>query len=145
MLKAVRTGGPHHVATYIIEACFWALSLESRAFLERLPRLGSMRRNKTIKPQRLGLWFEAAEALQDGYDHGIPLPFRLKAVSRVLDERAEERGTSGADDEPQEELQPLVGARPGLGGGASLGSPLVLEGITQHCPAAGAHAPSAPV
>ncbi len=89
LLSATRRGGTHAEATYVVEACYWGLAVESRSFVERLPRLGSMRRNKTLKPQRLGLWYEAGVVLQDCYDHDVPLTFRLRALSEVIERRQE--------------------------------------------------------
>jgi hypothetical protein len=87
LLAAVRHGQSHYDATYVIEACLWAMTLESREGLALMPSLAGMRRNETLKPKRLGGWYEAGVALQDAYDHGVPLPVRLRAIGRILERR----------------------------------------------------------
>lgn len=87
LLGAVRPRKSLHQATYIIETCLYGLCVESRAFLTRLPRLGSLARNKNLKPQRLGLWYSSSKLLQDCYDHAVPLPLRLRGLSRALEDR----------------------------------------------------------
>jgi hypothetical protein len=87
MLTAVRSGGAFHAATYVIEACFWGLALESRGFLDRLPRLASMRRNKKLQPQLMGGWYEMGVHLQECYDHALPLPLRLRQLSQCFERR----------------------------------------------------------
>lgn len=87
MLAAVRSGGPFHAATYLIEVCLWGLAIESRGFLDRLPRLASMRRNKKLKPQLLGGWYEAGVQLQECYDHALALPLRLRQLSQCFERR----------------------------------------------------------
>ncbi len=89
LFAATRRGGSHHDATYVLEACYWALATESRDYLERLPSLPAMRRSQSLRPQQHGLWYEAATALQECYDHGVPLPLRLKSLSETLDRRSE--------------------------------------------------------
>lgn len=89
MLKETRAGGQYQVATYVIETTLWACALEKRDYLERLPKLANMRRNKTVRPQRQGLWYKCGVALQECYDHDIPLPFRIKTLGAVLEARAQ--------------------------------------------------------
>ena len=87
MLKAIRHGGAYYEGTYIIETCLWAYAIESRGFLDRLPRLASIRRNKKLLPQRLGAWYDSGLRLQECYDHDLPLPLRLRGLSQTLEER----------------------------------------------------------
>ncbi len=89
MLVQIKKSGSFYDATYIIEACFWCLAIENRSLIERLPKLDSMRRNKSLQPQRLNLWYEAGRILQQCYDYQIPLDIRLRSLSTVLDRRKE--------------------------------------------------------
>jgi hypothetical protein len=89
MLSETKKTGHFYDATYIIEACFWCLAIENRSYIDRLPKLESMRRNKNLQPQRLNLWYEAARTLQQCYDYQIPLDIRLRTLSAVIDKRKE--------------------------------------------------------
>ncbi len=89
MLAQIKKSGRFYEATYIIEACLWCLAIENRSFIDRLPKLESMRRNKNLQPQRLNLWYEAARTLQQCYDYQIPLDIRLRSLSAVIDKRKE--------------------------------------------------------
>lgn len=87
LLKTIRHDGTYYEGTYIIETCLWGYTIESRGFINRLPRLASIRRNKKLLPQRLGAWYDAGLRLQECYDHNLPLPIRLRGLSQILEER----------------------------------------------------------
>jgi len=89
LLNATRRGAPFYDGTYVIEACLWAMTVETREHLDRLPSLESLRRSKQVRPQRLGPWYECGVVLQECYDHAIPLPFRLRSLARILELRPE--------------------------------------------------------
>lgn len=89
LLNATRRGAPFYDGTYVIEACLWAMAVETREHLDRLPSLESLRRSKQVRPQRLGPWYECGLVLQECYDHAIPLPFRLRSLARILELRPE--------------------------------------------------------
>lgn len=89
MMLEIKKSGHFYDATYIIEACLWCLAIENRSYIDRLPKLESMRRNKNLQPQRLNLWYDAARTLQQCYDYQIPLDIRLRSLSAVIDKRKE--------------------------------------------------------
>ena len=84
MTAAVRRGGSHYTGSYIVECYLWCAAAKKKEWVERLPKMRTLARNATIRPRRLGFYFEAALVLEDCYDTDIPLVIRLKKLGDIM-------------------------------------------------------------
>lgn len=87
MFKSVGRGGSHRESLYTLEATLWGRAISSRARLEQIPKLESIRKAFPDAVRRGGplqKLFEAATALEKCYDNEIPMHLRLAGLGDVL-------------------------------------------------------------
>ena len=84
MLATTRRGQPHYSAGYVVEAVLWGLCMPKRECLKELVVLESLRRNKTLSVKSHGLFYESVIAIQNAYDHTIPIETRMRHLSEYL-------------------------------------------------------------
>lgn len=89
LIRETRKGERFFNAAFVIETCLLGLSAKSRTFLDRVPKLASLARNKDLQPRKQGAWFEAVSALQNCYDTSISMPLRMKQLGTMLEARWE--------------------------------------------------------
>ncbi len=87
MILAVQRKGSHYQAVYVLESYLWAMSWPQRKWLDRLAKVSTVARNKTLRAKEVGFFLKAALCLEECSDSNIPLIVRIKALGNILKER----------------------------------------------------------
>ncbi len=83
-----RPKSSHYQAVYVVEAFFWAHSIECRAWERNFSKISSLLKNKTLKISNLGFFHHCALDLEKCYDTDVPLLTRLEIASKCLAKRS---------------------------------------------------------
>ena len=83
LVNAVRPRGSHHSHVYLLETFLASCMVANQEWLERLPSVQTMARNKQLKPQRLGFFYKAALQVERCYDYDVPFATRLRIGTRT--------------------------------------------------------------
>lgn len=89
MLNSVRRGGEHFEANYILEAALWCLSMREKRWLEQMPGIASLQRNKMLRPGQSTALYKFVETILACYDSDIPMPIRLEKLGEQLSDIAQ--------------------------------------------------------
>ncbi|SMF68747.1 hypothetical protein SAMN06296036_12460 [Pseudobacteriovorax antillogorgiicola] len=84
MIQSVQRKGSHYQAVYIMEAYLWSLAWPQRQWLDRLPKMSTIARNKKLQAKDLGFFMKAVLCLEECLDSSIPLVIRIKALGQML-------------------------------------------------------------
>lgn len=84
LMAAVRRGKSHYEYGYVLEASFWARSVETKQWLERVPKVKSITRNPALKPPQTGLFHKCAAMLEECYQYRVPFDVRLNQLGKIL-------------------------------------------------------------
>ena len=84
MIKSIQKKGTHHQAVYIMEAFLWALAWPQRNWVERLPKMSTVARNKELGAKSNPFFLKAVSCLEDCQDSSIPFIIRIKALGNIL-------------------------------------------------------------
>lgn len=84
IFQLIKRNGPHYKASYILESFFWARAVASLEWINRLPKLKTLRQKKEFNFQHYTVFFRCAQELEKAYDTEIPLQHRLQHAKRIL-------------------------------------------------------------
>lgn len=84
LLTSTRKGKSHHKSSYIIEAAMWAMSAQSTTWLERIPKMKGLVRNKSLTVDRNNPFYIVACFIQQSYDPIESFVSRLDGLGKVI-------------------------------------------------------------
>ncbi len=84
MFPLVKRGGSHYLPVYVVEAYFWTRTTASRKWLDRMPQIQTLARNRNLKPQKLEAFYDFAVILERCYDTDYPFVVRLRKLGDIL-------------------------------------------------------------
>ncbi|MFW7378712.1 MAG: hypothetical protein ACOH5I_07895 [Oligoflexus sp.] len=84
MIASVHRKGRHYRAVYIMEAYLWALAVSQRKWLEKLPKISTIQRNKSLQTRELGFFSRVMLQLEECQDSNIPLVVRIKSLGNIV-------------------------------------------------------------
>jgi len=84
MIVSVQRKGRHYRAVYLLEAYLWALAAPQRKWLERLPKVATVQRNRSLQSKELGFFNRVMIQLEECQDSDIPLVIRIKSLGQLV-------------------------------------------------------------
>lgn len=84
MMKAIRKGGAHYSAAYVLEGYLWARSHKDKMWFSEMPKLSYVARDKDLGLRHQGMLYGALSRLETSDDEGIPLPLRLRSLGEII-------------------------------------------------------------
>ena len=84
IMTSIRKSKPHYESGYIIEATMWALSSPSKNWLERVPKLKNLSRNKSLTLDRSDQFYRIASFLQQSYEANDAFAARLDELGKLI-------------------------------------------------------------
>lgn len=89
MVNAVARGRSHRHPTYMLEVTLWAKVVPSKQWLDRVPRVETIRKlfpDAFRRGSHNAFFYECAAKMDRSYDNGIPLPHRLTDLGALLED-----------------------------------------------------------
>jgi len=87
IVKSVGPKGSHYFAEYYLEAYLWTRTVENRLWEEKLAKLNSMARSRSLAVHKIGYFYRCAQVIDDAYNMEIPYEIRLKQLGTILGQR----------------------------------------------------------
>jgi hypothetical protein len=84
-LLATKKGGSHFAIGYLVELSLWAKVLKEKSWLNRTRKMKGLVEDRSLRPRRLGMFFQAALTLEHCYDTDIPIDRRVASLGKVLE------------------------------------------------------------
>ncbi len=84
MIRATKTGKPHHQSDYIAEARLYTYACQSQSKIDDLMKMSTLTRNGTLSNSNTGPVFAGLTALETCYNFDIPTDVRLQALEDAL-------------------------------------------------------------
>jgi hypothetical protein len=84
LVRRTRRRGSHHMASYVLEAYFWARSVGRERWHAAFPLVRTMAREKSLRLVKQGRFYKCALTLERCSDEDVPLGAKLRFLARDL-------------------------------------------------------------
>ncbi len=84
LVLTILRGKPHHSYEYILEVFLWTRAVQTKRWLSRFSNARALARDRKLKPNQWGFWYECVMVLEACYDTIIPFSVRLEKLEHIL-------------------------------------------------------------
>lgn len=84
LINASKRGKPHYQSVFLLETFLWLKAHRSTLWLKQVSSIKTLARNKDLKPQDLGFFFQACLELERATDEAISPMVRLESLGYLI-------------------------------------------------------------